>query len=138
MVDQFEALKQLEFDSITHYQWCHFLPVKDTFTSLMAMALEKYQEIEGKIGIPYYPHVSIGWDNNARFKELMPAIITENDPGHFEAGLRLLKQYVDERPRLHPLVTVNAWNEWTEGSYLQPDREYGYGYLQAVRNVFGQ
>ena len=135
--DQFEALKYLEFDSITHYQWCHFLPVKNTFANLMAMAIEKYREIEKKIGIPYYPHVSIGWDNNARFKALMPAIISENDPARFEAGLRLLKEYLDKRPHLHPLVTVNAWNEWTEGSYLQPDREYGYGYLEAVKNVFG-
>ncbi|MDR1182555.1 MAG: glycoside hydrolase family 99-like domain-containing protein [Bacteroidales bacterium] len=36
-----------------------------------------------------------------------------------------------------PLITVNSWNEWTETSYLQPCTLFGYGYLEAVRNVFG-
>jgi hypothetical protein len=137
VVNQFEALEQLGFDSVTHYQWCHFLPVRDRFDNLVTMALNAYREIEDKTSITYYPHLSVGWDSNARFKELHPAIITENTPGRIEAGLRQLKAFMDERPALHPLVTLNAWNEWTETSYLQPDREYGYGYLQAVRNVFG-
>ena len=43
-----------------------------------------------------------------------------------------------KRPDRHPLITVNSWNEWTEGSYLQPDDIYGYGYLDAVKDVFGE
>lgn len=34
-------------------------------------------------------------------------------------------------------ITVNSRNEWTETSYLQPVDLYGYGYLEAIKEVFG-
>jgi hypothetical protein len=34
------------------------------------------------------------------------------------------------------MVTINSWNEWSKGSYLEPDMEHGYGYLEAIKEVF--
>ena len=48
------------------------------------------------------------------------------------------KDYVDNHPGQAPFITLNSWNEWTETSYLEPDDLYGYGYLQAVKRVFGE
>jgi hypothetical protein len=31
------------------------------------------------------------------------------------------------------MIAINAWNEWPEGSYLEPDKKFGLGYLEAVR-----
>jgi hypothetical protein len=45
------------------------------------------------------------------------------------------KRYVDEHPQQPKLMTINAWNEWIEDSYLLPDMKYGFGYLEAVKDV---
>ena len=88
------------------------------------------------IKIPYFAHVSCGWDNNPRFKNFRPGIVKNNTPENVEQGFRMAKAYLEGHPDRHPLVTVNSWNEWTETSYLEPDTMYGYGYLEAIRNVF--
>ena len=86
----------------------------------------------------YFPHVSIGWDNNPRTWNLRPVICKNNTPEKFEKALRMAKDFIDEKGITPRLVTVNSWNEWTESSYLEPDDLYGYGYLEAVRRVFGE
>ena len=51
----------------------------------------------------------------------------------FEQMLRNGKSLV--RPSF-PYFLIEAWNEWGEGSYLEPSREYGFGYMDAIRRVF--
>ena len=48
------------------------------------------------------------------------------------------KDYLNKHPNQPKLITINAWNEWAEGSYLEPDTKNGYKYLEAVKEVFGK
>ena len=65
----------------------------------------------------------------------MPTICTNNTPENFKKALIEARNFID-RHHLHPLITINSWNEWTETSYLQPDNVFGYGYLEAVKSTF--
>jgi hypothetical protein len=56
----------------------------------------------------------------------------------FEQYLRTAKEYADAHADTQPkMIMINAWNEWIEGSYLLPDEVWGYAWLEAVKNVFG-
>ena len=59
----------------------------------------------------------------------------DNTPDKFRKGLEMAKEFSDKYNDV-PLITINSWNEWTEMSYLEPDDVYGYGYLEAIRDVF--
>lgn len=129
----FESLK---FDSITHYQFAHFSDMNRDYNDILDDVLVEWNNIDRNYSIPYFPHISVGWDNNPRFKKFIPYVCKNNTPENFEKGLRLAKEYLEKHPSQHRVITINSWNEWTETSYLEPDSMYGYGYLQAVKRVF--
>ena len=131
-----DVVELLGADSVTHYQFVHFANVDRDYLEILEDVKKEWERIDSEYSVPYFPHISCGWDNNPRFKKFRPKIVKNNTPEAVEKGLRMAKDYLDAHPERAPLVTVNSWNEWTETSYLQPDDLYGYGYLEAVKKVF--
>jgi lipopolysaccharide biosynthesis protein len=83
---------------------------------------------------PTYPTAIMGWDNTAR-KGARGDVYHNFTLRHFQRyvtfnALRLLDQTSIESDAR--FMFVNAWNEWAEGSHLEPDRKYGFGYLEAA------
>ena len=96
--------------------------------------------------VPYFPNVSMGWDPSPRaaqedefgdFGYPFTNTIGQNTPENFRAALEKTKQRLLAQPGGPRILNINCWNEWTEGSYLEPDTVNGLKYLEAVRDVFG-
>ena len=129
-----DFVKKLGFTSGTHYQFAHFTNVNEDYNTILKAVEQEWAHINSTYDFPYYPHISVGWDNSPRLGQ--SAVVRNNTPENFEKGLRMAKAYADNHPNQVPLITINSWNEWTETSYLQPCDVYGYGYLEAVKRVF--
>lgn len=133
-----DIVRLLGADSVSHYQFVHFANIDRDYTEILADVAREWERIDQEYTVPYFPHVSCGWDNNPRFRSFKTGIVKNNTPENFQKGLEMAKRYLAQHPGQVPLVTINSWNEWTETSYLQPDDLYGYGYLEAIKAVFGE
>jgi len=84
---------------------------------------------------PDYPLIRTAvpsWCNDAR-RQGTGLTIAESTPAKYEAWLSELVERAAENPVLgEKLVCINAWNEWCEGAYLEPDLHYGAAYLNAT------
>lgn len=131
-----EEVERLGFDSLTNYQFCHFTNIDRDYAEIMVDVQKEWVRMDTEFAVPYFPHVSVGWDNNPRFETFRPGIVKNNTPSEFAKALRAARDYADAHPEQPSLITINSWNEWTETSYLQPDDLHGYGYLEEIRSVF--
>lgn len=141
----FEAPAEHGFDSGIEFppqsltlQMVH--PATVGATNFVGRLFDYEQEVVDAIGKPHrggttFPCVMPGWDNTARRKQSSLVFLNSN-PGTYEFWLRSAVETA--RARLHGderLVFVNAWNEWAEGTHLEPDDRNGHAFLAATRNV---
>lgn len=82
---------------------------------------------------PVYQVAFPDWDNAPRYKE-RATFFSEVSSDNFEVALNVIKEKTQEHA--DKIIFVNAWNEWSEGAYLEPDSINGYKYLETFSNVF--
>ena len=75
----------------------------------------------------------VDFDNTPR-KKKGSSVMSGATPGKFKIYMRRLIQKVRQEYS-SPYIFINAWNEWGEGAYLEPDERYGYAYLEALRDA---
>jgi len=82
----------------------------------------------------------LSWDNTAR-KQHSGTIYHEFSLANYQRWLKQLCTNVctnNKYGKDEKIVFINAWNEWAEGSHLEPDRKFGYGYLQATYDAVSE
>jgi GT2 family glycosyltransferase len=90
-----------------------------------------------KPGYPWFRGVTIAWDNSARRSKGI--VYNECTPTKYANWLNSQCNYaVKHLPAGQRLVFINAWNEWAEGTYLEPDAYFGYAFLNKTGNVLKQ
>jgi len=131
-----QLIEKLGFNSLTHYVFAHMTGIDRDYNDVVEDAVKIWNKVSDNYSATYYPQVAVGWDASPRAYNFVGGITKNSNPANFEAALRKAKDFVDKHPKQVPLITINSWNEWTETSYLMPCTMYGYGYLDAVKNVF--
>lgn len=109
--------------------------------------IDYFRQLSLEFNLPYNPSVMVGSDPSPRTVQsdnytrsgypFLP-ILTNATPEQFEKILRKTRDFIESGAFTGNFLMLHSWNEWTEGAYLEPDAENGYGYLEAIRRVFGQ
>lgn len=82
-----------------------------------------------------YFTVSPSWDNEPR-RPGNGLTFIDSSPEIYGYWLDSVCRYTMTKfEKSERLVFINAWNEWAEGAYLEPDRKFGYAYLQMTYDV---
>ncbi len=144
-----ELVEKLGFDSITSYVWIHHVALPSfpmtPYPWVMEQAEAYWKNTVKTFSTPYHPNVTMGWDASPRCRQQdafenkgypFMGTIRENTPAAFQEALQRAKAFMDAQPKSQRIMTINCWNEWTEGSYLEPDTKNGLAYLEAVKAVF--
>ena len=143
-----QLVQDLGFDSVTSYVWIHHVELPQQMTDYNTVRDGYFNYWEGarkSFSVPYFPNVTMGWDSSPRADQRdefgnvgypFTNTIGNNTPENFHTALEQTKQRLLTQPDGPRILNINCWNEWTEGSYLEPDTVNGMKYLEAVRNVF--
>lgn len=147
-IDPVTLVNELGFDSVTSYVWIHHFET-DEFPSVDYNRVRDayfayWDRMQDAYKCPYFPNVTVGWDASPRtdpsgsygnYGYPFMYLLENSTPENFKNALSMVKQKLTGHPV--PCITINAWNEWTEGSYLEPDSMNGLKYLEAIQGVFG-
>lgn len=77
-----------------------------------------------------YPAVMPSWDNTSRRNQHAVIFHNSTPQKYYEWLMKMIDYTKSNSTTEADFVFINAWNEWGEGAYMEPDREYGYAYLE--------
>lgn len=86
----------------------------------------------------FFRGVFPSWDNTPR-RQHSSSIFINDTPDLYKLFLKATIALTNaEHKGEEKLIFINAWNEWAEGAYLEPDRKYGLRYLQVTNEALNE
>jgi dienelactone hydrolase len=135
---QLPRMVEMGFDAITGYNWPS-CGIGDRRWATFAEVASNYDRLWWRplahAGLlPVITPVSAGWDSRPWHGD-RALVLTNCTPEAFRQHLADAKRFIEETGQPKVLL-IEAWNEWGEGSYCEPHKQYGFGHLEAIRRVF--
>ena len=77
------------------------------------------------------------WDNSSRKKGINfnSFSINYSLKKFYDFSKEVIKWTRENHVRNNRFIFINAWNEWGEGTYLEPDKIYGYAHINTLSNA---
>lgn len=98
---------------------------------LFANVADRSLSLESPVGT--YGGAFVGWDNTPR-RGLASTIVLPPTKKEFKDYLKS-KIEITEQKYQTEYIFINAWNEWAEGTMLEPEQHIGYAYLEAIEEL---
>ena len=125
-----------------HNMWFDFLGIRDVELGGKNASLYNYQALveviskkladEQAQSLPVY-HTAMGpWDNAARRAENWTTYCKFSSKSFYKWAEALTENSNRVHTEDDNFIFVNAWNEWCEGTYLEPDEKYGYNNINTL------
>lgn len=154
--DEFNRVLSLGFDGINsrglgiaHYRYSnHIISYWKHFFRVFMVKLFDWQPVERynfkKVAMNMFtnedkkenvfPTIIPNWDRSPRAGK-RAKIWYNYKPEYFKKQVRLALDIIKNKPEQHRILFLMAWNEWGEGNYMEPDLEYGHGYINALKEA---
>ena len=94
----------------------------------------KYMIVEDCKNKGVIPTVVPNWDHTPRSK-YNGFVLTDPDPKYFKELCKHAIDIVKGKPQEEQIIMIKSWNEWGEGNYMEPDQQYGHGYLDVLKEA---
>lgn len=105
---------------------------RESILSDYSEIVDKYLNLIEEKDIPVWGGSMLGWDNSARRKNGFHYCYNYSPVLFYKWNCKLISELRKRYASDKRFLFVNAWNEWGEGTYLEPDRKYGYANINML------
>ncbi len=130
MLFKFNYVIRQKLTDVANCKGINHLFMRVNYETVCQMICDTAKRFSNDISV--FPGFFRGWDNTPRHG-IRGRFYYNESPDTFQRYLE--KLYSDCSKSKKEFLVINAWNEWGEGAYLEPDEKDSYEYLKAIKSI---